>query len=343
MKPWHYYLLLGALLLAGLLFLLAPRKPKSEKPIALTQEKSASGSVSKALTPNPSPNPNSSPNPASSSRIVQEKPKEEIVREYFSQQINFYGKVEDTTGDPVVGANVEYSVYSNWLSPNQKPTSGPKSDEAGRFSILGNQGASIFVRVTHPDYYETQQSKHRYSYAQPVGPIPTVDNPAEFVLRRKGITEPLLKLKQVVRSVPKDGRAIQVGLTGENARDMTLQAWTATAQHGAANNAPFEWKIRIAVPGGGLVAYEDHYQFEAPESGYVPAIEFEMPVAGIDGKWRDRFEQTYFVKLGSGNYVRMRFQMIAGGGHFAVVESYYNPSGSRNLEYDPIKAISSNP
>ena len=150
MKRWHYPLLSGALLLAGLLFLLTPRKPKFEKPIALTQEKSTSRSVSKDPTPNPSPNP--SPASASSSRIVQEKPKEEIVREYFSQQINFYGKVEDAKGDPVVGATVEYSVYSNWLSPNQRPTSGPKSDEAGCFSILGKQGASIFVRVTHPEY-----------------------------------------------------------------------------------------------------------------------------------------------------------------------------------------------
>lgn len=64
------------------------------------------------------------------------------------------------------------------------------------------------------------------------------------------------------------------------------------------------------------------------------AIEFEMPFAGIDGKWRDLFEQTYFVKLESGGYVRMRFQMIGSGGYVAVVESYYNPSGSRNLEYD---------
>ena len=157
MKRWHYYLLFGALLLAGLLFLLTPIKSESEKPIASTQEKSMSGSVSKAPTPNLNPNPNP-PTSASSSRVV-EQPKEKIVREYFSQQINFYGKVEDAKGDPVAGANVEYSVYSNWLSPNQESTSGSKSDEGGRFSILGKQGASIFVRVTHSDYYETEQSK----------------------------------------------------------------------------------------------------------------------------------------------------------------------------------------
>ena len=32
------------------------------------------------------------------------------------------------------------------------------------------------------------------------------------------------------------------------------------------------------------------------------------------------------MKLGNGNYARMRFQLVAGGNHFAVVESYYNPS-----------------
>jgi hypothetical protein len=268
-------------------------------------------------------------------RITQDKQKEEIIKEYFSKRIDFYGLVKDGDGHPVENANVEYSVYSDWLSPNPKTAHGIQSDVGGRFSITSKQGASIFVKVTHPDYYETGQSYINMSFAQPVDPLPTSSNPFIFVLRKKGDAEPLVKDKQVLRNVPKNGQPVRVGLSGRSATDLTIQAWTSPRPVGAANNAPFDWKVRVEVPGGGLVANEDQFQFQAPESGYAPAIEYDMPASGIDGKWRDRLEQTYFVKLGNGNYARMRFQMIAGGNHFAVVESYYNPSGSRNLEYDP--------
>lgn len=258
----------------------------------------------------------------------------------FSNSINFYGKVLDERGVGVKGARVRYSAPSSVLEVEKGSIDGPTTDADGLFSIIGKKGAGIIVSVSHPSYYETDKSYGDFSFFEDTGRNPSPNKPAVFVLRKKGIAEPLLKLKQVIRSVPKDGRPVQIGLIGGKSADVILQAWTSVRPQGAANNAPFAWKVRIAVPSGGLVNYQDQYQFQAPESGYAPEIEFAMPAGGVNGKWRDRFEQTYFVKLGNGNYARMRFQMIAGGGHFAVVESYYNPqAGSRNLEFDPNKAI----
>lgn len=335
----RHYILIGAvaLCIAALLYVFG--RPPTTFQVTSPAEPAK---IAKHETPSPTSTPLPSP-PAPNPNLSQQETHEEKLRMIFSHSINFYGMVVDEQGVPVEGARVRYSVPSSFLEIQKGTVEGPVTDTKGMFSITGKRGAGIYVSVSHPDYYETDQSYRQFSYFENTADNPTPTSPAEFVLRRKGTAEPLLKLKQVVRSLPKDGRPVQVGLTGDKAGDMTLQAWTSPRPEGAPNNAPFAWKVRLAVPGGGLVAYKDEYQFEAPENGYAPGIEFEMPLAGIDGKWRDRFEQTYFVKLGNGNYARMRFQMVAGGNHFAVVESYYNPSGSRNLEYDPIKATSSNP
>lgn len=337
MKRRRYVLLLvSVVVLCGIaVFYFLTRRPlESEKkrlPVAASTPAKLQTSPSVSIaTPTP-PIPFALPSDPVMQREIQDRKWDAV----FSNSVNFYGKVVDEKGAPIEGASVRYSVPSNLLQIGKGTIEGPPTDANGLFSITGKTGAGITVVVAHPNYYNTDQSSRQVSYFGKIDPKPTASVPAVFVLRKKGTAEPLLKLKQVIRSVPIDGRPMQVGLTGSNSGDMTVAAWTSHPSQGAAKNAPFAWKVRVAVPRGGLIAYEDQYQFEAPESGYVPSVEFNMPAGGIDGKWKSDFEQTYFVKLGNGKYARMRFRMIAGGEHFAVVESYYNPFGSRNLEYDP--------
>ncbi len=42
--------------------------------------------------------------------------------------------------------------------------------------------------------------------------------------------------------------------------------------------------------------------------------------------------------MADGRYGRMTFSMIAGGQHFCMIDSFLNPSGARNWEYDPQQA-----
>lgn len=331
MKRRH--LLLLALLaccvvVALLLFRLKPTAPLPADTVA-----TVSSMVASPASPSPPPpNPNL-PKPVS---------EEDRWKPMFLNAVNFYGKVVDQTGSPVEGASIRYSVPSNLAEIGKGTVQGPTTDSAGLFSITGKTGAGITVFVSHPNYYSSDQSSGQFKYFENTEKNPSSSNPAIFVLRKKGDAEPLVNQKQVLRNVPKNGQAVSVGLTGTSGTDLTIQAWTSPRPAGAANNASFDWKVRVEVPGGGLVAYEDAYQFEAPAEGYESSVEFAMPAAGIDGKWRDRFEETFFVKLANGNFARMRFQMIAGGNHFAVVESYYNPTpGNRNLEFDPAKVVKS--
>jgi hypothetical protein len=68
----------------------------------------------------------------------------------------------------------------------------------------------------------------------------------------------------------------------------------------------------------------------APENGYIPTNEIAMPVD--DPNWKSDVDVRFYYLLADGHYGRMKFSMVAGGDHFCLIESYLNPTGSRNLE-----------
>lgn len=306
-------------------------------PIRNSLRPSARQEVQNAFREAPAPR---SAREAEERRLIEQAAVEQVEasRSHFSHRIDFYGVVRDETGKPVSGASVTYQVATSLLEVimsidrPQKPSIGPRTGADGRFSITGKRGADIWVTVSHPNYYsQKNRADLDYNHLSPDA-RPTRDKPVEFILRRKGVAEPLIHLEQRP-AIPKDGTPVSIGLSSKDARDITVQVWTDPEP------APYAWRMRIEVPGGGLVRYEGNYKFVAPETGYAPAFEFSMPVEGINGQWSDECWTHFFVHLPDSRYASMSFRMLAGGGHFAVVQSFYNPSGSRNLEFDPDKQI----
>jgi len=84
------------------------------------------------------------------------------------------------------------------------------------------------------------------------------------------------------------------------------------------------------------VLTDEEFAFLAPESGYKPTAEINMP-AGAQG-WKDDVDLKFYYRLADGRYGRMTFSMIAGGQHFCMIDSVLNPTGSRNLEPMEIKS-----
>jgi hypothetical protein len=81
--------------------------------------------------------------------------------------IDFFGKVIDEEGNPVVGASTFYILGT--LSFQGSPTpEGPKTDEKGFFSITGKRGPTLSVWVQHDRYYSTATAKQRFEYARKV-------------------------------------------------------------------------------------------------------------------------------------------------------------------------------
>lgn len=56
-------------------------------------------------------------------------------------------------------------------------------------------------------------------------------------------------------------------------------------------------------------------------------------------RWRPSMAKHFFIRLGDNRYARINFEMVAGGDHFIVLESFLNPTpGNRNLEFDSATA-----
>lgn len=266
---------------------------------------------------------------------------EEVEREkeqwnsWLATPISFYGKVIDEKGSVVPAAKVNISFADRVWQGNTKEQE--TTDERGGFYASGH-GISIVVMASKEGYYSLKQSDGVFNYSAAAGQLDThadPTNPAIFILRKMGKTEPLIKVEKDFR-ISTNGTPVEVDLaTGRATKDaaqaIEVEAWTNDAGHQQNSNQPYDWRCRVSVPGGGLVQRTDEFAFEAPEDGYQTSDEIDMP-ATDNPQWRSQVSKNYFLKLGSGNYARVDFTMTAGGEHFFTVVSYLNPSGSPNLE-----------
>lgn len=202
-------------------------------------------------------------------------------------------------------------------------------------------GLGIAIQVSKEGYYQLKESDGTFGYSKAGGqtnPHPDPKSPAIFVLRTMGKPEPLVKIDNYIR-VPKNGTPTEVSLTSGNVvangkGELKVETWTDDQGRPPHSSQPYDWRCRITVSGGGLVKRTGEFDFEAPESGYAPSDEIDMP-ASLGNQWREHSARQYFLKLSNNRYARVEFEMIAGGDHFFHITSYLNPQpGSRNLEYE---------
>jgi hypothetical protein len=178
-------------------------------------------------------------------------------------------------------------------------------------------------------------------------PIPTEAEPAVFILRKMGETEPLVHIAPRSILVPKDGTPTTIDLsTGQvvaaTRGQLCVEVWTQNQGLNPNQGQHYDWRCRLTIAGGAIVERSGQFDFEAPESGYAVAAELEQPATAE--RWRPSMAKQFFVRLADNRYARINLEMIARGDHFIVLESFLNPKpGSRNLEFDPAKAINPKP
>lgn len=273
---------------------------------------------------------------------------EQRLRRYlasFQQSLDLYGVVlEEQSQRPVVGARVR-------LGPIDHPGIGSQdssptvvyTDALGRFSFLGHRGLDLTVQVSKAGYYTLAHgSSAMFTHDPPSGHTDEQSfasdpaAPARLYLRQQGTPAAKLIHHELNRSVPRDGSAYQVNLAyGTQVvgvpGDLQIECWGN--DDGIRGGTPFDWWCRVSVPGGGLQVRSDEFAFQAPEGGYQPGEEINMPAALGKQRWQDTFSRDYFVRLADGRYARMNFKIFPGGGHFFDATVYLNPTpGDRNLE-----------
>jgi uncharacterized repeat protein (TIGR03803 family) len=264
--------------------------------------------------------------------------------------INFYGKVVDENDQPVAGA-IAHFIWDGGVTNNDprpftdtgKISADVTTDSAGLFSLTNAMGTELDVSVGKAGYYISRRNRgaqyFKYSkmnldsfygigdYFKPVS-----NNPVIYYLRKKGIGESLIGVKQNYR-VARDGTPLEIDLTTGKASpggsgDFVVQCWTD--DQGKPSGAKYDWRCLITVPGGGIVPTDEEFALQAPENGYALTNEIAMPADRTN--WTSQVDLKFFYRLADGRYGMMTFSMIAGGQHFCMMDSVLNPSGSRNLE-----------
>jgi len=263
-------------------------------------------------------------------REAEMKQTSEEVNNQWRAPIDFYGKVVDQNGNPVFGANIAFGLNNL----DGQSTIETISDELGLFSLTGRQGKHLSVRIGKEGYSISKLNPTGFFYAGSNEDfVPDVGNPVTFYLYKRGKAEPLLRAEARLK-IPLKGQSTKIdlaaGKVAPSGGDMEIVC--VSDYEGRATNRTFDWHMKITASGG-IIESAKEFDFVAPEGVYHPTVEISMPATMTNG-WQEVVERKFFLKLANGNFARVSFRFYSYNGVLRL-ESFVNPSGSRNLEYDP--------
>ncbi len=252
-----------------------------------------------------------------------------VFQSIFNAQLSLYGKVVDQDGRPIAGVHVSIGVADKpWDSgSSHQRTTGPD----GMFEITGVKGAGIFVEVEKEGYYAGKESRRLLQS----GEMPAKDAPAVWKLYRKGALESLSHHDNTWTDMPMNGTPVEYDFNTKQFVGAGQGQLRAEVKVEGSMQQRFSWWYRISVVSGGMARRAHEFDFVAPESGFVEVLEGR--ISATDGEWRGAFNGDYFIRLPSGTFGRVAFAVSRGRDSFSfrIDHAAINPTGSRNLEYDP--------
>ncbi len=249
--------------------------------------------------------------------------------------IEFYGIVLDQHDKPVSAVNVSASVVDNMIKGSPLAT---VTDAGGRFTIR-SKGMSMHIEVSKPGYDFVDRGGSRKSSSQGFDfgadsgrgiypPDPSA--PSIFHLRKAENPVSLERLAAQPK-VPRDGSRITVSLSNTN--NCALQISCLTTEDNRVPNAPYDWRCEVSVSGGTIQEVTDDQIHIAPQGEYAVSAVIDMPKTLDPRLWQSDSSRNYWLRFDDNTFGRIRFRMIAGGDHFAVIEGFRNPTpNERNLE-----------
>ncbi len=249
--------------------------------------------------------------------------------------ISFYGKVVDENEQPVEGVEAHFSWTD--LSPNGTSQAVALSDAQGLFLLDGVKGYFLSVDVEKEGYY-TSKAKNQtgFQYADKGDRfyhVPDSSNPVIFHLRKKGEAEPMVFFERKIDV--RKGETVSVVLSSDKASPEAVGLdVTLLENHGGQNKS---WAMTLVLPNGGIVPATEEFPVMAPEAGFEPSLQLDLN-SKLPPQWIGVYKGGRFYVKTPGGYGLVELKMVPGSGYMRV-RSYYNPSGSRNLEFDESKQI----
>jgi hypothetical protein len=249
----------------------------------------------------------------------------------------------DENSNAVVGAQVSF----HWMeipANDGSRSSNVESGSDGLFSLRGAVGPSLTVSVSKEGYYTSRSTPDGFHYSLENDTFHAdPQNPVIFSLRKKGVPEPLIHIAGIgLRTMrdfllAADGRPTEVSLrdgrlapVGQGDLKVEFRAGEPIAP------SEISWWCQVSVAGGGLMETSEEFPFLAPEYGYQEFDQWSI----ASTNWTESLDKQYYVKLRDGNFGRVKLRVIGVPQRaYFRMESFLNPSGSRNLEFDQKEQI----
>lgn len=266
--------------------------------------------------------------------------------------INFYGKIIDQNENPIEGVTItaEISSYNDRFmtttDSNQRSREKIKSitDETGSFSLTGLTGMTLTLEKFTKEGFKPSMRNRTFSYHVNEKGSTDPNNPTVYTMwKQKGETEGLIKMEKTYRFKP--GNEITVDLLSSKARkgiangDFYVQI---NRPEDATSKKPFNWNIKIRAANGGILDTDDLFLYEAPIDGYKDT--FDLEIKKEDSNWRSSLNKQFYLKSRNGEvYSSLKVEFIPRyNGNVAIrLKWLTNPNGSRNLEFDQSKNLTS--
>lgn len=352
MKKRTLFLAVIALLVLLLWWLLRPQQRPSVGKVAPTaeptgQQTAGATNATAPITPTPTATPPPRPD------------KLEFLRDLAQQSnrpIQFYGKVIDQDENPIPGVKVTLGVRTA-----KEPIAGlvgdvfdypvVTTDTRGLFSITDAKGALLTIKSLEKTGYEASIKTVNKSYWYWRDPsqvfTPNPDAPEVFRMWKKQGAEKLVVHDKMTR-IPYNGTSVVFDLlSGRQTSSggdlkVTLIRNPEQIKWGQRN---YDWTLTVEAVDGGVIESTDEQMFLAPAEGYQPKISLHVPANTSD--WTDEKAVSFYVKSRSGKqYGQVEVNVMVGSDKPTTGFSFrsaVNPSGSRNLEYDPMQDVIRDP
>jgi hypothetical protein len=259
----------------------------------------------------------------------------------WKMPIEFYGKVVDQFGKPVDHAE----VILNWttvIGPVPDPKKSIFTGTDGRFDVTDIQGKGISVDIRKEGYDRTIDSQGDFEYAafyQDDFHVPDPNNPVVFRLHKTMEAEPLYVFSPYGYITPGDEPLILNVESGKIATQGDLAFSVILGVETNRYGSDFIVTMR-GLNGAGFVFSDEEFLSMAPELGYQNIFSVTQKINAPN--YRPEQVLRFYVRTSTGKYASIGVR-IKLWGNFSRADFdagiHFNPSGSRNLEFDQNKWI----
>ena len=246
--------------------------------------------------------------------------------------IDFFGIVVNQSNQPISGVSV--SIVPSMVD-GTTPKISAVTDASGQFSVNNITGKCIDVVVGKVGYCPFVSAHQNFEYFD-IGNggfhIPDPSNRIVFRLWEYSNPEPMFLSDVMPRHIPIDDKVVWLDEKGRIANTGHIGVSVLRV---SSTNLTDGFVISIhSAEGAGvqLASPDDELMFEAPASGYQSIIRIEQ-AAGKDC-WVAK-KIRLFLQTTDEKYAALQFNVSQYNDGSAGIRGviYFNPSGSRNLQY----------